>query len=102
MNNSKINAFIVFYSGIELFIFGGIIFGWSSLVYIFKREGILRNNCPNSTSFLSNSTTIRCDDQEKKFAFIFTISICLGGISGILAGFILDRYGQFFIGCLYK
>ena len=39
------------WGAIEVLFFGGIIFGWASLVYVYKSEGFFNYKCPDSDRF---------------------------------------------------
>ena len=51
---SLLNIFAVVWGTLEIFLFAGQIFGWSSLAYVFKYEGYFENLCgevETNTSF---------------------------------------------------
>lgn len=82
---------------IEVYIFGGLIFGFNTLVYLLKKERIYSSLC-DEEFLLSNSTVeISCNEQD----VIFT-EICAAGIVSFYVfifsgGLLLDTYGLWLI-----
>ena len=49
MTVTKLNVFLVTWGAVEILLFAGIIFGWASLVYVYRLEGYFNNKCdPNA------------------------------------------------------
>ncbi|KAB7507641.1 Solute carrier family 43 member 3, partial [Armadillidium nasatum] len=77
------------------------------MVYILKNENIfldlcddqVKMNSTNETLFIYNDTekkelTLKgCPEQDKEFAFIYTITILIYSIPGIICGLILHHAG---------
>ncbi|XP_048755825.2 equilibrative nucleobase transporter 1-like isoform X2 [Ostrea edulis] len=74
----------------ESLLFGGIQFGWSSLVFVYKEIGVYGNLCPgNQTRDQSES----CPQQEEYLNMFFSIATALLFIISIVVGFIHHRLG---------
>uniref|UniRef100_A0A2L2YQ53 Solute carrier family 43 member 3 n=1 Tax=Parasteatoda tepidariorum TaxID=114398 RepID=A0A2L2YQ53_PARTP len=113
--------FVLWYGLFETFIFTGNIFGWTSLHYMLKSEGIYESVCgdkqliTNATSWndskdysvseldenknfvVSSKLEARnygtCDRQDSILNLAYTIgSFCMGSTS-FMWGFLLDRWG---------
>ena len=48
---------VVSWSFVEVFLFGGLLFGWGSLVFVFKDEGIYANLCERDTYLNKTNAT---------------------------------------------
>ena len=46
----KTRLFIVIWGTVEIVLFAGLIFGWASLVYVFKKDGYFRHLCNGDSS----------------------------------------------------
>ena len=51
--NSKMKLIFVIWGAIEVLFFAGIIFGWASLVYVYKSEGFFNLECPNPSQHIN-------------------------------------------------
>ena len=90
---------------LECLLFGGTIFGWSSLVYVLQADGIYTHLCEphgdNSTDSPLNGSNINsngsmvdgCDPQARQFSLAFTIGLVGLGLASFPAGAIFDRFG---------
>jgi len=104
--------FVATWAFVETFLFGGLIYGWVPVVWIFKQEKIYADLCPanhttsetnvsigydvtrNMTSLYFISTQEEtCDPQDKKFALAFTIGSSLFCASSALTGYIIFKLG---------
>lgn len=93
----------------ETGLFGGISFGWGTLVYLLKEEGIYSDLClPLDNSTLQNNVTIgtnalfdesdlmlshSCTDQDQRFNLWFGISTFVGATSNVIIGKIIQLIG---------
>ena len=65
MTCTKLNAFLVAWGAVEIVLFAGIIFGWASLVYVYKLEGFFNYKCdPDSTPKLHPLLEADLDDEN--------------------------------------
>jgi len=113
--------FVATWAFVETFLFGGLIYGWVPVVYIFKQQGIYADLCPsNSTTSNANSSftydlagtgnvtslplmliTTRyekqpretCKPQDQKFALAFTIGSALFCAGSAVFGYINFKFG---------
>lgn len=83
----------VLWGAVEVFVYGGITFGWVSFVFILKKEGFYSNLCENVNSTNLNSTIKTCPEQDSKMNLIMTIFLAIGGISTFFTGYVYDRFG---------
>ncbi|XP_019630281.1 PREDICTED: solute carrier family 43 member 3-like [Branchiostoma belcheri] len=95
-------------SVLEMLLFSGIIYGWTSLVYVLKKEGYLSDLCVNTTANNSqHSTQINCQDssntsthdapcyqecieQDEALAQVFATSVVASQVVSLFAGVALD------------
>ncbi|XP_064612367.1 equilibrative nucleobase transporter 1-like [Liolophura sinensis] len=75
-----LKGFMVICGSLEIMLFGGIIFGWASLVYVYKDEGYFRHLCPLNQSMLSNGSYSSVQEAQSGL-FGVNISQALGEIS---------------------
>ena len=85
----------------EMLFFGGLIYGWASLVYVFKEEGYFGNLCQVNETVLNqdqNATmaTVICDAQDANFNLVFTIGTILTLVFIAAAGYAFDTFGSRF------
>ncbi|CAD5116680.1 DgyrCDS5546 [Dimorphilus gyrociliatus] len=83
----------VLWGAIEVFVYGGITFGWASLVFVLKKEGFYANVCDSYNSTNVNSTVVECAEQNSKMILIMTIFLAVGGISTFFTGYFYDKFG---------
>ena len=77
---------------IEILLFAGNFFGWSSLVYVLEKKGYFSYLC-NHTRDL-NSTLIRtCEEQEASFNLVFTLAASFLLFFTFPSGYVLDKFG---------
>lgn len=83
MATTKINLIIIAWGTLEVLLFGGIIFGWASLVYVFKEENIFLDKCnkfgelnqaTNETTIYTAQTVTDSRNGTKKFPVKFISS----------------------------
>ena len=91
--------YVTFILGIfEMMFFGGITFGWASLVYILKSDGYFSYLCfhQNETNFVGfeeNQTSLSCDDQDANLNLVFTIAVFAYQGCMFFCGFLFDKHG---------
>lgn len=69
--------------------FAGVLFGWTSLVFVFKTEGYFEELCTP----VGNATEPEgCKAQEEKFSLIFTLASFMNNFMTFPTGYIFDRF----------
>ncbi|XP_071797048.1 equilibrative nucleobase transporter 1-like [Asterias amurensis] len=98
---------------IECLFFGGWIFGWASLVFVFKQEGYFSDECTTGSSTVvpenrtgspgeSPTTTLpvtvgNCEEQDRQLQLVFTVAnFCVAGAAFPL-GLMFDKLGTLFM-----
>ncbi|KAL7643210.1 UNVERIFIED_CONTAM: hypothetical protein RMT77_006501 [Armadillidium vulgare] len=105
---NSIHKWTIYITGLlETFIFNGCVFGWGPMVYILKNENVfldlcddqVKMNSTNETLLIYNDTEEKevalngCPEQDKEFAFIYTITILIYSIPSIICGLIVHHAG---------
>lgn len=92
-----VRRYVTLTSGLlECAAFSGIIFGWTSLVFVLKREKYFDGLCPatnNSAGELGQNQTVSCAEQDERFALIFTVSSFTNAFVTLPNGLLLDHCG---------
>ncbi|KAK3578240.1 hypothetical protein CHS0354_011557 [Potamilus streckersoni] len=84
---------------LEVICFGGIHYGWGTLVYILKDEGIHEDLCieePRGETNTTNSTTavpVHCPDQDARFNLYYSVAISAYVVFVILGGTLFSKIG---------
>ncbi|XP_039100953.1 solute carrier family 43 member 3 [Hyaena hyaena] len=71
--------------------FAGVLFGWTSLVYVFKAEHYFDKLCERDAGPTGNFTT-DCKAQDERFSLIFTLASFMNNFMTFPAGYIFDRF----------
>uniref|UniRef100_A0A8C9PMM8 Solute carrier family 43 member 3 n=1 Tax=Spermophilus dauricus TaxID=99837 RepID=A0A8C9PMM8_SPEDA len=73
--------------------FAGVLFGWASLVFVFKTEGYFEELCEADAGLLSNATgQADCKAQDERFSLIFTVASFMNNFMTLPTGYIFDRF----------
>ncbi|XP_058161409.1 equilibrative nucleobase transporter 1 isoform X2 [Dasypus novemcinctus] len=73
--------------------FAGVLFGWASLVFVFKKERYFQELCDQNVGQLSNATALAdCKAQDEKFSLIFTLASFMENFVTMPTGYIFDRF----------
>ncbi|KAG1680869.1 Solute carrier family 43 member 3 [Nymphon striatum] len=100
---TKYDLVMFIYAGIEIFVFGGITYGWPNLVRALKNENYFTEQCPTSPIVsLSNSTNTSglveqsleewsCSSQDDMFGLVYNIASVVTGIGNVAIGLAVDR-----------
>ena len=85
---------------VEVYVYGGLVFGFNTLVYILKKEGLYSHLCTetgygNGTS--GNETVVTCNAQEILFTEIATVGFVSFYIAIFSGGILLDKFGLWLI-----
>ncbi|XP_066268281.1 equilibrative nucleobase transporter 1-like isoform X2 [Branchiostoma lanceolatum] len=102
-------------SVLEMLLFSGIIYGWTSLVYILKQEGYFSDHCETtSANTTQQNTQVNCQvitntstqdapcypaclEQDETLTQVFAISVVASQVASLFAGIALDYFGLRFI-----
>ena len=83
----------VFTSIIETACLATVVFGWSSLDFIFTNEQYFKNACKTLNKEASNKTQSIKHCQQYNLELIYTLAATIGMMSGIVWGLMLDHFG---------
>uniref|UniRef100_A0A5G2RG00 Solute carrier family 43 member 3 n=1 Tax=Sus scrofa TaxID=9823 RepID=A0A5G2RG00_PIG len=73
--------------------FAGVLFGWASLVFIFKTERYFESLCEPNATLMGNATgPADCRAQDEQFSLIFTVASFMNNFMTFPTGFIFDRF----------
>ncbi|XP_057173455.1 equilibrative nucleobase transporter 1 isoform X1 [Ursus arctos] len=73
--------------------FAGVLFGWASLVFVFKTEHYFEELCEPDAGPMGNVTgSADCKAQDERFSLIFTLGSFMNNFMTFPAGFIFDRF----------
>ena len=91
---------------IELLFFSGLVFGWSSINYVLKKEGYFSylcentsddENLPSNQTELNNQSAVgsfpQCKSQSEKLNLVFTIASFSLSLFTLPNGYIFDKFG---------
>ncbi|XP_026575504.1 solute carrier family 43 member 3 isoform X3 [Pseudonaja textilis] len=77
---------------VECMCFAGVIFGWTSLVYVLKHQKYFENFCKPAANTTINQTQ-DCTAQDEQLSLIFTIGSFMNNFMTFPTGYIFDRFG---------
>uniref|UniRef100_A0A2K6KTV6 Solute carrier family 43 member 3 n=1 Tax=Rhinopithecus bieti TaxID=61621 RepID=A0A2K6KTV6_RHIBE len=73
--------------------FAGILFGWPSLVFVFKNEDYFKDLCGQDAGPIGNATgQADCKAQDERFSLIFTLGSFMNNFMTFPTGYIFDRF----------
>ncbi|XP_037378136.1 equilibrative nucleobase transporter 1 [Talpa occidentalis] len=73
--------------------FAGVLFGWASLVFVFKTEGYFEELCEPNAQLMANATGENgCKAQDERFSLIFTLASFMNNFMTFPTGYIFDRF----------
>lgn len=73
--------------------FAGVLFGWASLVFVFKKEHYFEELCEPEAGLMVNATGLDdCKAQDERFSLIFTLASFMNNFMTFPTGFIFDRF----------
>ncbi|XP_036621274.1 solute carrier family 43 member 3 [Trichosurus vulpecula] len=79
---------------LECVAFSGLIFGWTSLVFVLKSDHYFEDLCEQPGNQTSNATGhSECSAQDSKFSLIFTLASFSNNFMTFPMGYIFDRLG---------
>ena len=82
----------------EMLFYGGLIYGWATLVYVLKAEGYYSHLCDvnrNETGVppTESSTPPTCDEQDAMFFLVFTVGAFSAQWGIFFSGLFFDNFG---------
>ncbi|XP_072033367.1 equilibrative nucleobase transporter 1-like [Amphiura filiformis] len=84
----------------ELLFYGGLIYGWATLVYVLKADGYYSNLCNNETAIDTTNdedTPPTCAEQDAILNLVFTVGAFSLQGSVLFTGLIFDYFGTRFL-----
>ncbi|XP_051820234.1 equilibrative nucleobase transporter 1 [Antechinus flavipes] len=79
---------------LECVAFSGLIFGWTSLVFVLKRDHYFEDFCELPVNLTNNATEFtECSAQDSKLSLIFTLASFSNNFMTFGTGYIFDRLG---------
>ncbi|XP_055988889.1 equilibrative nucleobase transporter 1 [Sorex fumeus] len=73
--------------------FAGVLFGWASLVFVFKTEHYFEGLCESGAQLADNATgPADCKAQDERFSLIFTLASFMNNFMTFPTGYIFDRF----------
>ncbi|XP_019479852.1 PREDICTED: solute carrier family 43 member 3 isoform X2 [Hipposideros armiger] len=73
--------------------FAGVLFGWASLVFVFKIEHYFEELCEPHAGLMGNATgQDDCKAQDERFSLIFTLASFMNNFMTFPTGYIFDRF----------
>lgn len=73
--------------------FAGVLFGWTSLLFVFKQEGYFAEPCEQDCMLRSNATgPPGSKAQDEKFSLIFTLASFMNNFMTFPTGYIFDHF----------
>ncbi|XP_025095675.1 large neutral amino acids transporter small subunit 4-like [Pomacea canaliculata] len=98
LDSGRLRFLYVTWAVLETMLFGGLMNGWASLVFILKEDGLYRDLCENNSSLtlLGNGSSPHssiCTEQDAMLNLWFSIATGLRNIFGIVIGLIIFKFG---------
>ncbi|XP_057585678.1 equilibrative nucleobase transporter 1 [Hippopotamus amphibius kiboko] len=73
--------------------FAGVLFGWTSLVFVFKTEHYFEDLCELNAGLMGNATALGgCKAQDERFSLVFTLASFMNNFMTFPTGYIFDRF----------
>uniref|UniRef100_G3STK3 Solute carrier family 43 member 3 n=1 Tax=Loxodonta africana TaxID=9785 RepID=G3STK3_LOXAF len=73
--------------------FAGVVFGWASLVFVFKTEHYFDDLCEPKAQLIGNATELTGKKaQDERFSLIFTLASFMNNFMTFPTGYIFDRF----------
>ncbi|XP_059147498.1 equilibrative nucleobase transporter 1-like [Physella acuta] len=108
--NPKLRVVYALWAFLECLGFGGLIYGWGSLLFVLKTEGLYKDLCPlienqtdtdNSTILLSENATStnqtaqkgNCPERDARLNLVFTIGTSMFCVGCFVMGQINFKFG---------
>ncbi|XP_060079465.1 equilibrative nucleobase transporter 1-like [Ylistrum balloti] len=89
-------AALVCVSLLEIFLFGGMQFGWHALVFILKQEGLFNTFCVPESEGNSTELTSKSEDcflQDEQFNLVFSCGVAIFTLGTIVNGKLFLSFG---------
>ena len=102
----RLSRFVTFILGvIELSFYGGLIYGWATLVFVLKEDGYYSGLCNNETAIETtedNDDLLTCSEQDAVLNLVFTVASFSMQGSVLLTGLTFDNLGTRFLRLLLQ
>ena len=86
---------------IELFFFGGVVFGFPFIEFELKKEGVLyATACANGTETWTDGKTL-CNKALKLYNTLFAVASVSCMLGAFLVGFLVNKLGIFWTRMIY-
>ena len=97
------NQYFWFFSVlIELFFFGGVVFGFPFIEFELKKEGIFYETaCSNGTADRWQDGKTLCNEALKLYNTLFAVASVSCMLGAFLVGFLVKRFGIFWTRMIY-
>ncbi len=89
----------------ELLFYGGLIYGWATLVFVLKEDGYYSDLCNNETAIETtnaNEDPLTCPEQDAILNLVFTVGAFSLQGSVLFTGLIFDNLGTRFLRLLLQ
>ena len=89
----------------ELLFYGGLIYGWATLVFVLKEDGYYSDRCNIETvveTTNNNDKPLTCPEQDAILNFVFTVGVFSLQGSVLFTGMIFDNLGTRFLRLLLQ
>ncbi|KAF7663154.1 hypothetical protein LDENG_00216890 [Lucifuga dentata] len=78
---------------LECLCFAGVVFGYTSLVFVLKEDGYFSQLCVNVSNTNDTPSSTDCSGQDEQFSLVFTIASFLNNFLSLFNGYLFDRFG---------
>lgn len=85
-NGLEIKTVLIWIVFLYTLLFSGIIFGFSSLQLLLEKDGVLSNECDESSDDI-------CESRDLKLKLVYTVSTTVFMFGAFVAGVVVDLYG---------
>ncbi|KAM3623136.1 uncharacterized protein V6R79_007476 [Siganus canaliculatus] len=91
---TKLRYWLTLVSGmLECLCFAGVLFGFTSLMFVLKEDGYFSQLCVTVPGANSSLNSTDCTRQDEQFSLVFTIASFLNNFLNLFNGYLFDRYG---------
>uniref|UniRef100_A0A2C9KFV9 Major facilitator superfamily (MFS) profile domain-containing protein n=1 Tax=Biomphalaria glabrata TaxID=6526 RepID=A0A2C9KFV9_BIOGL len=94
--NPRLRHLYVVWAALENVGFGGLVYGWGSLVYVLRDEGLYLDLCENLTDVnpeFRNETNKDCHARSSKLELVYTFASVSVGLGSFVLGQVNLKWG---------
>ncbi|KAK6973814.1 large neutral amino acids transporter small subunit 4, partial [Biomphalaria glabrata] len=94
--NPRLRHLYVVWAALENVGFGGLVYGWGSLVYVLRDEGLYLDLCENLTDVnpgFRNETNKDCHARSSKLELVYTFASVSVGVGSFVLGQVNLKWG---------